>query len=158
MHNCAEHDPVSRSRSNLILHLRTASGLDWILKKHNRIRYGYPNCIDHCSKLLKQSFFGYKPDWIKYLDRSAGLGSERISQRKFDWIRIPNISYLFNTDAHPSCRGVRSLKCLTPTPLLLRLNTLRLHSDAILSFGFRLLLKLRSELFKSSGYRYACGS
>jgi len=25
-------------------------------KKLNRIRYGYPNCIDHCSKMLYQSF------------------------------------------------------------------------------------------------------
>jgi len=39
-------------------------------------------------------FFGYKPDWIKYLDRCTGLGS--------DWIRIPKISDLFNTNAHPS--------------------------------------------------------
>ena len=28
-------------------------------------------------------FFGYKPDWIKYLDRSTGLGSDQISQWKF---------------------------------------------------------------------------
>jgi len=28
-----EHDPVSGSRSNWILHFRTGSGLDWILKK-----------------------------------------------------------------------------------------------------------------------------
>ena len=28
-------------------------------------------------------FFGYKPDWIKYLNRSTGLGSDRMSQRKF---------------------------------------------------------------------------
>jgi len=26
-------------------------------KKINRIRYGYPNCIGHCSKMLNQSFF-----------------------------------------------------------------------------------------------------
>jgi len=42
-------------------------------KTLNRIRYGYPNCIDHCSKMLDQSFFGYQPDWIKYLHRSTGL-------------------------------------------------------------------------------------
>jgi len=35
-----EHDPVAGSRSNRILHVRTGSGLDWILKKLNRIRYG----------------------------------------------------------------------------------------------------------------------
>jgi len=77
-----EHDPVSGSRSNRILHFRTGSGLDWILKKRNRIRYGYPNCIDHCSKTLNQSFFGYKQDWIRCFDRSTGLGSDRITERK----------------------------------------------------------------------------
>jgi len=51
--------------------------------KLNRIRYGYPKCIDHCSKMLNQSFFLFKPDWIKYLDRSTGLGSDRITQWKF---------------------------------------------------------------------------
>jgi len=52
-----EHDPVSGSPSNRILHFRTGPGLDWILKKPNRIRYGYPSCIDPCSKMLNQSFF-----------------------------------------------------------------------------------------------------
>jgi len=42
-----EHDPVTGSRSNRILQFRT--GLDWISKKFNQIRYGYPNCIDRCS-------------------------------------------------------------------------------------------------------------
>ena len=47
-------------------------------------------------------------------------------------------------------KGVRSLKYLTPTPLLLWLNILRLHSDSetFLSFGLRLLLKLQSECYK----------
>jgi len=32
---------------------------DWtgFWKKLNRIRYGYPNCIDHWSKMLNQSVF-----------------------------------------------------------------------------------------------------
>jgi len=34
-------------------------------------------------KCLIRVFLGYKPDWIKYLDRSTGLGSDRISQRNF---------------------------------------------------------------------------
>jgi len=42
-----------------------------------------PNCIDHCCIMLNQSFFGYKADWIKYLDRSTGLGSDQITQWKF---------------------------------------------------------------------------
>jgi len=83
-----EHDPVSGSRSNRILQFRTGSGSDWISKIPNRIRYGYPNCIDHCSKMLNQTFiFGQKPDWIKYLDSSTGLGSDQIAQWKF-WIGL----------------------------------------------------------------------
>jgi len=34
-------------------------------------------------KCLITVFFGYKPDWIKYLDRSTGLGSDWTTQRKF---------------------------------------------------------------------------
>jgi len=30
-----------------------------------------------------QSFFGCKPDWIKYFDMSTGLGLDRITERKF---------------------------------------------------------------------------
>jgi len=37
-----------------------------------------------------------KPEWIKYFDRSTGLGSDRI--KILDWIRIPKISDLFNTN------------------------------------------------------------
>ena len=33
--------------------------------------------------MLNQSFFGYKPDWIKYLGRSTELGSDRITQWKY---------------------------------------------------------------------------
>jgi len=49
-----EHDPVSGSRSNRVLQFRTGSGSGRILKKINRIRYGYPNCIGHCRKMLNQ--------------------------------------------------------------------------------------------------------
>ena len=34
-------------------------------------------------KCLIREFFGHKPDWIKYLDRSAGLGQDRNTQWKF---------------------------------------------------------------------------
>ena len=34
-------------------------------------------------KCLIKVFFEYKPDWIKYLDKSTGLGSDLISQRKY---------------------------------------------------------------------------
>jgi len=39
----------------------------------NRNGYGYPICVDHCSRMLNQSFFGYQPDWIKYLDIATGV-------------------------------------------------------------------------------------
>jgi len=38
-------------------------------------------------KCLIRVFFGYKPDWIKYFDMSTGLGSDRITERKF-WTGI----------------------------------------------------------------------
>ena len=50
------HDPVSGSQSNRILQFRTGSGLDWISKKLDWVSYGYPNCIDHCSIMLNESF------------------------------------------------------------------------------------------------------
>jgi len=34
-------------------------------------------------KCLIRVFFRYKPDWINYLDKSTGLGSDRITQRNF---------------------------------------------------------------------------
>jgi len=34
-----------RFPDHVLLQFRTGSGLDWYLKKLNRIRYGYPNCI-----------------------------------------------------------------------------------------------------------------
>jgi len=33
--------------------------------------------------MLNQSFFGYKPDWIKYLDSATGLGSDWITHWKY---------------------------------------------------------------------------
>jgi len=44
-----------------------------------RIRYGYPNCVDHRNQMFNQRFFGYGLDWIKYLDSNAGLGSNWIT-------------------------------------------------------------------------------
>ena len=38
--------------------------------------------LNTAEKCLIRVFFGYKSDWIKYLDRSTGLGSDWISQRK----------------------------------------------------------------------------
>jgi len=34
-------------------------------------------------KCLIRVFFGCKPDWIKYFDRSTGLGSDRVTERIF---------------------------------------------------------------------------
>jgi len=44
-----------------------------------RIRYGYPNHVYHSSQMLK-SVFGCKPDWIKCLGSTTGLGSGWITQ------------------------------------------------------------------------------
>jgi len=43
---------------------------------------------------------------------------------------------------------LRSVKFLTLTPLLRRLNILRSDSETFSSFGLQLLLKLQSECFK----------
>ena len=69
-------------QSDSALQNRIRIGLDFE-KKLNRTRYGYPKCIDHCSKMFNQSFFGCKPDWIKYFDRPNRLASDRIIERKF---------------------------------------------------------------------------
>jgi len=52
-----EHDKVSGSRSKWILQFRTRSGSDSISKKLYRIKYGYPNRVDHCSQMLNQRVF-----------------------------------------------------------------------------------------------------
>ena len=85
LYTSVEHDPVSGSPSKWILQFRTGSGSDWISKKLVRIGYGYsnPNCSDHCSKMFNHSFYGYKPDWIKYLGSTTGLGLKWITQWKY---------------------------------------------------------------------------
>jgi len=74
-----EHDPVSGSRFNRILQFRTRSRSDWISK------YTQPEqiwimdiqtALITAIKCLIRVFFGYQPDWIKYLDRSTGLLNE----------------------------------------------------------------------------------
>jgi len=85
---------------------------DWtgFWNKLNRIRYRYPNCIDHYSKLLNQSCFGY--NWIKYFDRSTGLGSDRITERQF-WTG-------FGFQKSPICSTLLCSTCSMPE--LLELN------------------------------------
>jgi len=53
---------------------------------------------------LIRIFFGHKPDWIKYFDRSSGLRSDWITQRKF-WTglgfqKYPICSTLSRTQCH----------------------------------------------------------
>jgi len=48
-------------------------------------------------KCFIRVFYGFKPDWIECLDRSTGIGSDRIySMKILDWIRIAKISGLIN--------------------------------------------------------------
>jgi len=51
--------------------------------------------------MLNQRFFS-NTNWIKYLDRSTGLGSD-YSMKILYWIRIAKISDLFNTRVHQRC-------------------------------------------------------
>jgi len=52
-----DHDLVAGSRSNRILPFRTGPGWTGFRKYLYGIGYGYPNCVDHCSRVLNQSFF-----------------------------------------------------------------------------------------------------
>ena len=62
LESSVEHELVSGSWFNQMLLFRTRSGLDWMSKTLYRIRYGYPNCVDHCSQMLNQSF-SYMNQW-----------------------------------------------------------------------------------------------
>jgi len=60
-------------------------------------------------KYLIRVFFGYKPDWIKYFNRSTGLGSDGITERKF-WTGLglkksPICSTLGSTGCGGNARG-----------------------------------------------------
>jgi len=67
-----EHDPVSGSSSNRILQFRTGSGLGWILKNSTGSDMDIQTAFITAEKCIITDFFGYKPDWNKYLDRSTG--------------------------------------------------------------------------------------
>jgi len=49
-------------------------------KKSNGSDMDIQTALITAVKCLIRVFFGYIPDWIKYLDKSTGLGSDRISQ------------------------------------------------------------------------------
>jgi len=70
-------------RSNRILQFRTGNGSEGFRKNSTWSDMDIQTAIDHCSEMVNQSFFRHKPDRIKYLDRSTGLGSDRITQWKF---------------------------------------------------------------------------
>jgi len=78
IYTSVEHDPVSESRSNRILQLGTGS--EWISKKTTGSDTDIQTALIIAVKCLIRVFLGYKPDWIKYLDRSTRLGSDRITQ------------------------------------------------------------------------------
>jgi len=94
------------SRSNRILHFRIGSELYWILKKLNGIRYGYPNCIDHCNEMLNQSLFRTQTglDQIFRQVYRIRIGPDHW-KKILDWIRIPKIPDLFNTTMDPEYRS-----------------------------------------------------
>jgi len=101
-----EHDPVSRSRSNRILQFRT--GPVWIgfwKNQPDQIWISKPALITavYC---FTRVFFGYKSDWIKYLDRSSGLGSDRITQWKF-WTELGLQKYPICSTLVPASRAWR---------------------------------------------------
>jgi len=108
LHTSVEHDPVSGSRSNRILQFRTGFGF-W--KEHNRIRYGYPICIDHCSIMFNQRVFRIQTG----LDQIFGqvyrirIGSD-YSVKILDWIRIAKISDLFNTTSQHARSNILTTK------------------------------------------------
>jgi len=47
-------DPIGLCNSETGPVVRTGFG-----KKLYRIRYGHPKCIDHCTQMINQSFFGF---------------------------------------------------------------------------------------------------
>ena len=99
LHVSVEHDPVydptgfCNSERN-----QDRTGFQ---KELNRIRYGYPNCVDHCSEMLDQRVFRIQTG----LDQIFGqvyrirIGPE-YSMKILDWIRIAKISNLFNTTTY----------------------------------------------------------
>jgi len=67
---------------------------DWtgFWKILNRIGYGYPNCVDHCSEMFNESVFSDINRIRIGLDYTVTI---------LDWIRIAKISDPFNTN--PNC-------------------------------------------------------
>jgi len=65
---------------------------NWDSKKLSRIRYGCPIALITAVKCWTRGFFGYKQDWIKYLDNKTGLGSGWITQWKY-WVRERERAY-----------------------------------------------------------------
>jgi len=65
---------------------------------------------------LIRGFFEYKPDWIKYLERSTRSGSDRIAQRNFglDW-DCKNLGFVQHK-TEPQCRGGHGFGVPESTP------------------------------------------
>ena len=101
---------TNNDRSEISLH--TGFGLDWISKKLHRVRYGYLNCVDHCSQMLNQEvYFGYEPDSIKYWDSTAALRSVWIAQWKY-WTGLElEKSPIRSTLVHPRLKDSRMFLC-----------------------------------------------
>ena len=66
-----------------ILQFRTGSGRTGFWKYSTGSNLDIQTALITAVKCLISFFFGYKPVWIKYLNKSIGLGSDRITQWKF---------------------------------------------------------------------------
>jgi len=84
-----EHDPVpDRDPTGFC---NSEPDPDWTGFWKYLYRIGYPNCVDHCSRMLRV-FFGYQADCIKYLDIATGVKRNFWPLRNF-WLEI--VSQLF---------------------------------------------------------------
>jgi len=75
-----EHDPVSGSRSNRTLQFGPEPDRTGFRKNSTGSDMDIQTALITAVKCLIRVFFGHKRDWIKYLDRSTGLGPDWVTQ------------------------------------------------------------------------------
>ena len=77
-----EHDPVSGSQSNGFCTSEPDPGWTGFWKNSIGSDVDIQTAWITAVNAKSEVFFRYKPDWIKYFDRSTGIGSDRITERK----------------------------------------------------------------------------